>query len=111
MNISTSEKSLMIITSSIVLLCIAVVYIKHHFLEQRYENCRYFARGVTDTLTVCRKAACSPADAGTESAEKLEIPVEFAQNYLDAYRQAPAKAQRYYAAYLLCLERTEKESP
>ncbi|TQV68045.1 hypothetical protein FKG94_24270 [Exilibacterium tricleocarpae] len=106
MNISTGEKSLMIVISSIVLLCIAVVYIKHYFLEQSYENCRYYARGVVETEASCQRENCQPA--ATESPpEHLDIPADFARNYLADYRRTPATAQRFYRAYLLCMERAE----
>ena len=110
MNISTSEKSLMVVVSSIVLLCIAVVYVKHHYLEQHYENCRYFARGFIEAPAECRREDCSLNDS-THTTERLEIPASFADNYLREYRRVPELAQQYYAAYLHCLESGESGTP
>ncbi len=110
MKISTGEKSLLLAVTAIILICISLVYVKHHYLEQRYENCRYFARGVVEAPGIARQYGGSPAAQADKTAE-LSIPADFAHSYMAEYRQQPAVAQRYYRAYLSCLQQGGSAPP
>ncbi len=100
MKMRMGEKSLILFTSAVVVVSIAVVYVKHFLLEHKYETCRFYADAILDIDDICTES-CSEAIMSFAK-EALDVPPDFSIRYLKGFTD-PNKAQLYFEAYHHCM--------